>query len=242
VEGWHGQPWGRPLGRTREYVDIVRRMLRREAVVHHGEHYELPFAGAGATGLGIPLKLMLRPLRAEIPIYVGAIGPKNVALAAEIADGWLSVWGSAPRFRETFGPSLAAGFARGGRDPEGFDVAAFVPVVVDDDTAAARDLVKPQLALYVGGMGARGRNFYTSLVSRYGYETEAERIQALYLEGRRSEAAATVPDALVDEVALVGPKQRIAERLELWREAGVTSLLVQTRDPAALRAMAELVL
>ena len=236
AEGWHGQPFGRPLGRTREYVEIVRAALRRELVEHRGEHYEIPYERNGATGLGRPLKLMLRPLRDTIPIYLAAIGPKNVALAAEIADGWLPVWASPDRFREVFGPALA-----GAR--EGFDVAAFaVPVVLDDDLQAARDSVKPHLALYVGGMGSRGQNFYNALVSRYGYEAEAREIQELYLEGKKLEASAAVPDALVDEVALVGTRERIADRLEAWRESGVTTMLVQTSDPAALRTVAELVL
>jgi F420-dependent oxidoreductase-like protein len=236
AEGWHGQPFGKPIGRTREYVEIVRTALRRDVVEHDGEHYEIPYAGEDATGLGKPLKLMLRPLRTEIPIYLAAIGPRNVALAAEIADGWLPVWVSPERLPEVFGEALAAA-------KEGFDVAAFsVPVALTDDVQAARDFVKPQLALYVGGMGARGQNFYNALVSRYGYEAEAEEIQALYLGGKKQEAAAAVPDGLVDEVALLGPRERIAERLEAWRESGVTTLLVQTHDRATLRTMAELVL
>ncbi len=236
VEGWHGQPFGRPLARTREYVAIVRSALRREVVEHAGEHYEIPYAGDGATGLGKPLKLMLRPLRTEIPIYLAAIGPKNVALAAEIADGWLPVWLSPERYREIFRDALATA-------KPGFDVAAFgVPVVLGDDLEAARNAVKPQLALYVGGMGARGRNFYTTLVGRYGYEAEAAEIQALYLDGKKREAAAAVPDALVDEVALVGPRDRVADRLQLWRDSGLTTLVVQTDDRETLRTMAELLL
>jgi len=242
VEGWHGQPWGRQLARTREYVEIVRRILRREAVEHHGEHYDIPYRGPGATGLGIPLKLMLRPLRAEIPVYLAALGPKNVALSAEIADGWLPIFVSPERFQAVFGPPLAEGFARERRDGGAFDIAPGVPVVVGGDVQAARDLLKPHLALYLGGMGARGRNFYNALVRRYGYEAEAERIQELYLQGKRAEAAAAVPDRLVDEVALVGPRERIAERLQAWRACGVTTLLLQTRDLESLRTMAELVL
>ena len=236
VEGWHGQPFGKPLGRTREYVEFVRAALRREVLEHHGGQYEIPYARADATGLGKPLKLMLRPLRDRIPIYLAAIGPKNVALAAEIADGWLPLWLSPDQYREVFAPSLAAA-------PEHFDVAAFaVPVVLHDDVQAARDAVKPQLALYVGGMGSRDVNYYVALAARYGYEAEASRIQDLYLGGKKREAAAAVPDALVDEVALVGPRKRIADRLGAWRESGVTTLIVQTTDPAALRALAELVL
>jgi F420-dependent oxidoreductase-like protein len=235
VEGWHGQPYAKPLGRTREYIEIVRAALRRDVVEFHGEQYEIPYAGADATGLGKPLKLMIRPLREDIPIYLAAIGPKNVALAAEIADGWLPVWLAPDHFGEVFGPSVATA-------KEGFDIAALVPVVLSDDLQAARDFVRPMLALYVGGMGARGKNFYNSLVQRYGYEAEAERIQDLYLEGKKQEAIAAVPDALVDEVALVGPRERIAERVDAWRECGVTTLIVQSRDRETLQAMAEIVL
>ena len=235
AEGWHGQPFGRPVPKTREYVDIVRRMLRREAVEHHGEHYDVPYAGEDATGLGIPLKLMLRPLRAKIPIYLAALGPRNVALAFEIADGWLPIFVSPDRFRELYGEHLAGARA-------GFDVAAGVIVVVTNELEGGREYVKHHLALYVGGMGARGRNFYNDLVCRYGYEADAARIQDLYLSGKKLEAAAAVPDALVDEVALVGSRERIADRLEAWRESGVTTLLVQSQDVATLRTMAELVL
>jgi F420-dependent oxidoreductase-like protein len=236
AEGWHGQPFGKPLGRTREYVEIVRTAIRRELVRHDGAHYEIPYAGDDATGLGIPLKLMLRPLRAEIPIYLAAIGPRNVALAAEIADGWLPVWLSPEKLADVFGEALRPARA-------GFDIAAFgVPVAISDDLEAARNFVKPLLALYVGGMGAKGRNFYNTLVSRYGYEREAAEIQELYLGGKKLEAIAAVPDALVDEVALVGPRERIADRLEAWKASPVTSLLVQTHDPAALRTLAELLM
>ena len=236
VEGWHGQPFGKPLGRTREYVEIVRAAVRRELLQHRGANYEIPYSGDDATGLGIPLKLMLRPLRDEIPIYLAAIGPRNVALAAEIADGWLPVWVSPEKLAGVFGEPLAA--AR-----PGFDVAAFsVPVAISDDLQVARDAVKPHLALYVGGMGAKGQNYYTALVSRYGYEREAREIQELYLGGKKMEAIAAVPDALVDEVALVGPRDRIADRLDAWKESPVTTLLIQAHDPATLRTMAELLL
>jgi F420-dependent oxidoreductase-like protein len=235
VEGWHGQAWGKPLGRTREYVEIVRAALRREVVAHEGEHYRIPWDGPGATGLGKPLKLMLRPLRAEIPIYLAALGPKNVALAAEIADGWLPIFLAPERFAEAFGPSLAAA-------PEGFEIAATASVLVGDDVAALRDALRPHVALYVGGMGAKGRNFYNALVRRYGWEAEAERIQELYLSGKQREAIAAVPDELVDAVSLVGPRERIAERLEAWRETPVTTLVLGTTQPEALRTLAELVL
>jgi F420-dependent oxidoreductase-like protein len=236
VEGWHGQPFGKPLGRTREYVEIVRAAIRRELVEHDGAHYAVPYRGADATGLGKPLKLMLRPERAEIPIYLAAIGPRNVALAAEIADGWLPVWVSPEKLATVFAEPLAA--AR-----PGFDVAAFgVPVAISDDLQAARDFVKPHLALYVGGMGAKGQNYYNALAARYGYEREAAEIQELYLGGKRMEAIAAVPDALVDEVALVGSRERIADRLEAWKESPVTTLLIQAYDPATLRTVAELLL
>ncbi len=232
VEGWHGEAWGKPLARTREYVEIVRKALRRELVEHHGEHYEIPYSGPGATGLGKPLKLMMRPLRSEIPIYLAALGPKNVQLAFEVADGWIPIFFSPERAREVFGFESRVSF----------DVAPTVHVVVTDDLEAGRDWIKPILALYVGGMGARGSNFYNSLVARYGYEDEAKRIQELYLDGKQREAIAAVPDALVDDVALVGPRERIADRLAAWRESGATTLICGTRDPAALRTMAELLL
>src|SRR5881227_1345721 len=215
VEGWHGQPWGKPLGKTREYVEIVRAALRRQVVDHHGDHYRIPWDGPGATGLGKPLKLMLRPLRAEIPIYLAALGPKSVALATEIADGWLPIFVAPERFDDAFGPSLAAA-------PAGFEIAATASVFVGDDVAALRDALRPYVALYVGGMGAKGRNFYNSLVRRYGWEEDAERIQELYLGGKQREAIAAVPDELVDAVSLVGPKERIAERLEACRPTPVT--------------------
>ena len=235
VEGWHGQPWGKPLGKTREYVEIVRTALRRDVVAHEGEHYRIPWDGQGATGLGKPLKLMLRPLRAEIPIYLAALGPKNVALAAEIADGWLPIFVAPERFDDAFGPSLAAA-------PPGFEIAATASVFVGDDVAALRDALRPHVALYVGGMGAKGRNFYNSLVRRYGWEEDAERIQELYLGGKQREAIAAVPDELVDAVSLIGPKERIAERLEAWRETPVTTLVLGTTQPEALQTLAELVL
>jgi F420-dependent oxidoreductase-like protein len=235
VEGWHGQPWGKPLGKTREYVEIVRAALRREVVEQQGEHYRIPWDGPGATGLGKPLKLMLRPLRAEIPIYLAALGPKNVALAAEIADGWLPIFVTPERFEDAFGASLAGA-------PPGFEIAATVSVLVGDDVPALHDALRPHVALYVGGMGAKGRNFYNALVRRYGWEEEAERIQELYLGGKQREAIAAVPDELVDAVSLVGPKERIAERLEAWRETPVTTLVLGTPQPEALQVLAELVL
>ena len=232
VEGWHGEPWGKPLTKTREYIEIVRMALRRERVEHHGVHYDIPYEGEGATGLGKPLKLLLKPLRDDIPVYLAANSPKNVALAAEIADGLLPIYVKPEHVRELFGPAL---------EREGFDLAPCVPVVVVDDVDAARDFLRPLFALYVGGMGARGKNFYNEIVSRYGYEAEAKEIQDLYLDGHKRDAAAKVPDALIDDVALVGPKERIRDRLEAWRESGVTTLTSQARQPEALEVLAELV-
>jgi F420-dependent oxidoreductase-like protein len=233
VEGWHGEPWGKPLAKTREYVEIVRRALQREVLEHHGREYEIPYSGNGATGLGKPLKLMLRPLRSTIPIYLAAISPKSVELAFEIADGWLPIFFSPERAREAF----AIEHAR-----DGFEIAASVPVLATDDVESGRDALKQYYALYIGGMGARGKNFYNDLAARYGYEDAARTVQDLFLDGKQRDAAAAVPDAFVDEVALVGPKDRIADRLDAWRESGVTTMLVSTRDERSLTTMAELVL
>ncbi len=241
VEGWHGVPFGKPLGRTREYVSIVRDILRRRnRLEHHGEHYDIPLRGG--TGLGVPLKLMIDPLRPDIPIYLAANGPRNVALAAEIADGWLPIFFS-PSRGSVFGPSLEEGFARvPGKDRSAFDVAPTAPVRLGPSTRACLDAVKPDLAFYIGLMGAKGRNFYYDLACRYGFEEAAGRIRDSYLDGRKLEAIAAVPDALVDEVALCGPKERIAEKLESWRGAGVTTMLCSTSNLETVRTLAELVL
>ena len=242
AEGWHGQAWGKPLTRTREYVEIVRAILRRDAPLeHHGEHYDIPYSGPGATGLGKPLRIIVHPPRADVPIYLAAIGPKNVALAAEIADGWLPVFFSPDR-AALFRAALDEGFVRrapGLAPRERFDVAPSVPVVCGADVAACRAHVKPRLALYIGGMGAAGRNFYNDLACRYGYEGDAGRIQALYLAGKKDEAIAAVPDALVDEVALCGSRERIRDRLAAYRAAGVTSLICMTDQSESVRLMAE---
>jgi F420-dependent oxidoreductase-like protein len=228
VEGWHGQEWGKPLGKLREYVEIVRAALRRERLEHHGAHYDIPVSGG--TGLGKPLKLMLKPLRSEIPIYLAAISPKAVALAFEIGDGWLPIFWSPERARDVFPVALAR---------DGFDIAPSAPAVLTDDIESARLALKEYYSFYIGGMGAKSKNFYNDLFARYGYEAEARQIQELFLDGRQREAAAAVPDRFVDEAALIGSKERIADRLAAWRESGATSLLVSTRDLATLRAVAE---
>jgi F420-dependent oxidoreductase-like protein len=236
VEGWHGVPYGKPLPRTREYIEIVRQILRREKPLEfEGRYYRIP--AEDATGLGKPLRTIVHPLRSDLPILLAAIGPKNVALAAEVADGWLPTI-FAPAHMDAFRPSLEEGFARRGRDPERFHIAPMCPVWVGPDVQACRDVLKPYLALYVGGMGARGRNFYADLVARYGFEPEAARIQDLYLEGRKGEAAGAVPDALIDQTCLVGPPERIRDELAAWVGSGVSTLIAVTSQPEALRALA----
>ena len=240
VEGWHGQAFGKPLAKTREYVEVVRAILKREKPVEfHGEYYDIPYKGADATGLGKPLRSILHG-RADMPIYLAAVGPKNVALAGEIADGWIPIFFS-PRRASMFREWLAEGFKARGGMPARFDVMPMVAVVVGDDAAACRAVVKPRLALYVGGMGARGRNFYNDIARRYGYEDAAKRIQDLFLSGKKDEAAAAVPDALVDEVALCGPPARIREQLAEWTSSGVTTIMV-SGDATAVRTMADVVL
>jgi F420-dependent oxidoreductase-like protein len=238
VEGWHGQPYGKPLVRTREYVDIVRAIwAREEPLEYKGEEYQVPIAGG--TGLGKPLKITIHPLRPRIPIYLAALGPKNVELAGEIADGWLPIFYAPGRERLFLAP-LDAGLAKR-TSAEPFDIAASVNVVLGDDVQACRDTLKPMLALYIGGMGARGKNFYNDLAVRYGYEAAAKAIQDLYLDGKKKAAAAAVPDGLVDEVSLCGPKERIAELLESWKRSRATTLVCGTSQPEALRVMAELI-
>jgi F420-dependent oxidoreductase-like protein len=240
VEGWHGVEYGKLLVRTREYVTILRDIWKREKPLeHHGAYYDIPVQGG--TGLGKPLKLISHPLRSEIPIYIAAIGPKNVALCAEIADGWLPVFFS-PYRKAVFQASLDDGFARrtDGKTAADFDIAPTVSVVLGDDAQACRNQIKPHLALYVGGMGARGKNFYNDLARRYGYEAQAQQIQDLYLEGKKAEAVAAIPDELVDEVALCGPKERIKDSLAAWKESGVKTLICGATSLEAVRAMAEL--
>jgi F420-dependent oxidoreductase-like protein len=230
VEGWHGEPWGKPLAKTREYVEIVRAALRREVVEHHGAHYDIPYSGEGATGLGKPLKLMARPLRAEIPIYLAAIAPRAVEQALELGDGWLPIFWSPEKARDVFPLDRAR---------DGFEIAPSAPAALTDDVQSGRDALKQYYSFYVGGMGARGKNFYNDLFARYGYERQAREIQDAFLDGRQRDAAALVPDEFVDEVALVGPVERMRDRLAAWRESGATTVLVSTRDAATLRAVSE---
>ncbi|MGH9050361.1 MAG: LLM class F420-dependent oxidoreductase [Acidimicrobiia bacterium] len=233
VEGWYGRPFGKPLARTREYVDVIRQVLRREEpVTNTGPHYPLPYTGADAVGLGKPLKMITHPPRADIPIYLGAEGPKNVALAAEICDGWVPLYYS-PLRPDVYSDSIAA--AR-----PGFEIAVNVTVTVADDVATALLPVKGTLGFYIGGMGAKSRNFHTELMARMGFEEEARRIQDLFFEGKREEAIMTVPDEFADEISLVGPPERISDRLEAWRKTPVTTLLVGNRDPEVMRLMANL--
>ena len=244
VEGWHGLSYAHPLGRSREYVEIVRAILKREhPVTHSGEIYQIPYRGEGATGLGKPLKITL-DAAPDIPIYLAALGPQNVALAAEIADGWLPVFYSPDKYAATYQEPLQAGFARAGAEGKGlasFDIAPTVAVVIGDDLEACYNALRPHLALYVGGMGAKGKNFYNDLARRYGYEAEAEAIQDLYLAGNKVEATRKVPGALIDEVALVGPKARVKDRLSRWIVSPVTTMNLGVFDIATLRTMVELV-
>ncbi len=238
VEGWHGVAFGKPLAKTREYVEIVRMVWRRERPVEHkGEYYQIPYAGPDATGLGKPLKSILHG-RADIPIYLAAIGPKNVALAAEIADGWLPVLYS-PFHAGVFREALDAGFAKRAVKKT-LDIAPGVTVAVGSDLEECFDSVKPHLALYIGGMGAPGKNFYNDIARRYGYEKAAASIQELYLQGKKKEAIAAVPNALVDDVALCGPKERIRDRFKAWEDAGVSTMICTFRDPSSMRVMAEI--
>ncbi len=244
VEGWHGRAYGKPLAKTREYVAILRRILAREApLAHEGEHYQIPYNGADATGLGKPLKSIVHG-RADMPIYLASIGPKNVALTAEIADGWLPIFFSPAAYDDCYRDALEAGFAKAGKGKSlaDFDIAASVTVVIEEDLEAAYNQIKPVLALYIGGMGAKGKNFYYDLAGRYGFPAAADTIQELYLSGRKGQAMMAVPDALVDAVALVGSKARIRDRIQLWRDSPVDTLNITAFSLEALRFMAELAL
>src|SRR3954447_16831597 len=244
AEGWHGQPFAKQLRRTREYVDIVRMALARDRVDYHGESYELPIPG----GPGKALKLMIPPVQEKIPIYIAAIGPKNTALTGEIADGWLPTFFS-PEYMHDARKLLEEGAAKreGGKLPDDFDIAPMVSIAIDDDIERARDTVRPLLALYVGGMGSRDKNFYNQLVSRYGFEDAAKEVQDLYLDGKKDEAAAALPAELIDQTTLVGSADHIKERLAVYADAGVGTLMFSPMDFTAegrsrvLRTVAELV-
>jgi F420-dependent oxidoreductase-like protein len=222
AEGWHGQRFAKPLGRTREYVEIVRKALSRERLTYDGETYKLPLP----DGPGKALKLMIAPVQERIPIYIAAIGPKNTQLVGEIADGWLPVFFS-PEHVDHSRELLDEGARRAGRTlGDDFDIAPTVQVAIDDDVDRARDAMRPFVALYVGGMGSREKNFYNALVRRYGFDDAAQEIQDLYLDGKKEEAAAAIPAALIDQVSICGPRERVKERLEVYRDAGVGTLIV----------------
>lgn len=243
VEGWHGVGYARPLTRTREYVEIVRAIFKRqEPLTYDGRFYQLPYDGPDATGLGKPLKSTLEAAP-EIPIYLAAIGPQNVALAAEIADGWLPIFFSPQRYDEAFQPYIEAGLAKAGNGKSlaDFDIAPITYVVMEDNLEVCYNALRPMLALYIGGMGARDKNFYNELARRFGYEAAAAEIQEHYLAGRKGEAAMAVPGDLIDEVALVGSKARIKDRLALWRESSITTLNVTVPNVETLRTLVELV-
>ncbi len=233
VEGWYGVPFPKPLERTRDYVEIVRSVWRREVVSSASEHYPLPYPGG--TGLGKSIKLTMHPVRERIPILLGAEGPKNVALATEIADGWLPIFFHAERGAEVYAEALAGA-------PVGFEICCPVTVVVNDDVDAAREVVKWTLAFYIGGMGAANLNFHLNVIGRFGYADAAAQVQHLFMSGDREAAMRAVPDDLADGIALCGPLARIRERLDLWRAGPVTTMLLGgVRDPAHLAAFADLV-
>jgi F420-dependent oxidoreductase-like protein len=244
VEGWYGEPFAKPLARTRAYVGIVRDVIARRAPVRSdGPHYPLPLDGdrAVVTGLGKPLKSILHPLRERIPTFIAAQGPKNIALAAEIGDGWLPLYYSPYHDADLYRPCLEEGFDRRGGAPADFEVAPSVPFIVDDDVERAADTLRPMYALYFGGMGARDMNFHQQVVIRMGYGSDARKIQDLYLDGKKNEAAAAVPTKLIEELALIGPREKIRHDLEAWRESPVTTILV-SGPQQRLREAAELVL
>ncbi|MCY4095317.1 MAG: LLM class flavin-dependent oxidoreductase [Gammaproteobacteria bacterium] len=231
VEGWYGQPYPKPLARTREWISIFRDIVSREGPVSFdGKHYQLPLDGG--TGLGKPLKLILHPVREEIPLYLGAEGPKNVALGAELCDGWIPMFLSPYRMDRLYGESLKHKRAD-------FDICAPVTVIVTDDIQSGIDSVKQNVGFYVGGMGAKSFNVHKDHISRMGFEDEANHVQELFMSGRRDEAMAAVPNELCDEISLIGPKERIRERLGAWRESPVTTINVSTGNRDTLAFMAE---
>ena len=243
AEGWHGVAYGKPLTRTREYITIIRKILeRQEPLRFEGSHYQLPYTGPGASGLGKPLKSILHG-RPDMKIFTASISPNGMRCAGEVSDGVFPVWMNPERF-DVFKPHLEEGFAKagGGKNLERFEVAPFVTAVMGDDLDKCRLPVKGMMSLYIGGMGAREKNFYNDFAKRLGYEEAAVRIQDLYLDGKKAEAAAAVPNELVDATALCGPRERIAERVERWKAAPVGTLCIGAGQPEALRLMAELVL
>lgn len=242
VEGWYGQPYPKPLARTREYVEVIRKVLARDApLVHDGQHYRLPRVGEGTTGFGKPLKSITHPLRADLPVLLGAEGPRNVAQTAEIADGWLPIFLS-PKTDAMFRANLQEGFDRPGarRGWDDFEIPNLVNIVIDDDVERAADIVRMSLGFYIGGMGAREANFHADLFSRMGYEAEVAKIQDLFLAGHANDAIAAVPLSLVEDVALVGPRDKVLGELEAWKETCVTTLLVNG-PPQFLETVADLV-
>jgi F420-dependent oxidoreductase-like protein len=240
VEGWHGVSYAKPLARTREYIAILRQIFARQGrLSYEGELYQIPYNGPDATGLGKPLKSSLNA-QPDIPIYLAAIGPKNVELAAEIADGWLPIFFSPQKYEAIFAPHVTAGLNKAGKTMSQFDIAPTVSVVMEDNLEVAYNMLRPMLALYIGGMGAKGKNFYNDLAARYGYEEAAIKVQDLYLSGRQGEAMMAIPGELIDEVALVGPRERIKERLAIWRESPVTTLNVTVFNQETLQALTEL--
>ncbi|MCO8129134.1 LLM class F420-dependent oxidoreductase [Acidimicrobiia bacterium EGI L10123] len=244
VEGWYGRPFGKPLGRTREYVDIIRQVLARQGpVTSDGPHYPLPYTGEGALGMGKPLKPIVHPLREDLPIWIGSEGPKNVALTAEIADGWLPIYYS-PKVAGMYNEWLDEGFARPGarRDRASFEIAANCGVVVTDDRDAVLDQMKSGLAFYIGGMGAKEMNFHKNVFARMGYEKEADEIQDLFYEGERDKAIAAVPREAVADINLVGTKEQIRDDLAAWEEAGITHLVIGGRDLDQIRLVADVIL
>ena len=244
VEGWYGQPFSKPLARTREVVDIIRKVLAREGpVTNAGPHHPLPYDGPGSVGLGKPLKPIVHPLRADLPIWLGAEGPKNVAQTAEIADGWIPIFYS-PASAPMYQPWLAEGFARPGarRTPETFEIAATCHLEVTDDPASVIAALKPVTALYMGGMGAKEQNFHKNVFDRMGYADVTEKVQDAYLSGRKDEAAAMVPDELVDELHIIGDAAKVRDRIAQWEESGVTTLLLSCRSGEEVRRVSEVVL
>jgi F420-dependent oxidoreductase-like protein len=241
VEGWYGQPFAKPLARTREYIGILRDIWGRKGpLTNDGTHYPLP--RPDGTGLGKALKSSIRPLREDIPIYLAAEGPKNIALAAELCDGWLALFFS-PHHDDMYRDALAAGFATPGarRSADEFEIAATVPLIVTDDIEAAADALRPMYALYFGGMGAKSANFHANVPIRMGYQAEVRKVQDLYLSGHKDEAAAAVPTKLIEQLTLIGPKDKIRDQLETWRESIVTTLLIGG-DANSLRTAADVVL